>query len=164
MLFTNPEFQKCTGMHVVVIVNGSFSAPYYLYSFISPLQASVSGTISEAANAQLDATIASVMRVFVDALVDIPEHRRLSLFHKLLTTLDPQQHLWLFLCLVMESHTMHHSENTSDNKKTQEVDSRAPKRIEVALQIVSKFPPDTVLLNCIRIIKYLLLLPMEKGV
>lgn len=110
----------------------------------------------------VDSTIASIMRVFVDALLDIPEHRRLSLFHKLLTTLDPQQYLWLFLCLVMESHTEHH---TDDSKRSggSRADSEAPKRIEVALQIVTQFVPETILLNCVRVLRYLLTLPMEKG-
>lgn len=129
------------------------------------IKASKSGTFSVGANSQLDATIASIMRVFVDALLDIPEHRRLSLFHKVLTTLDPQQYMWLFLCLVMESHTVHHSESTNDNRKNKGAgtNSEAPKRIEVALQIVTQFPPDTILSNCIQLLKYLLSLPLEKG-
>ncbi|KAK3912207.1 HEAT repeat-containing protein 1 [Frankliniella fusca] len=129
------------------------------------IKASKSGTFSANANSQLDATIASIMRVFVDALLDIPEHRRLSLFHKVLTTLDPQQYMWLFLCLVMESHTVHHSESTNDNRKTRGISSssEAPKRIEVALQIVTQFAPDVILSNCVQLLKYLLSLPLEKG-
>lgn len=104
------------------------------------------------------------MRVFVDALLDIPEHRRLSLFHKLLATLDPQQYLWLFLCLVMESHTVHHSESTQESRKAKgAIDSEAPKRIEVALQIVTKFAPVTILSNCVKLLQYMLYLPIETG-
>lgn len=128
------------------------------------IKASNSGSLSNNAAFHLDATIASVMRVFVDALLDIPEHRRLSLFHKLLTTLNPEQYLWLFLCLVMESHTVHHSESTQESRKGKGgVDSEAPKRIEVSLQIVTKFNPVVILSNCVRLLQYMLTLPIETG-
>ncbi|XP_034252662.1 HEAT repeat-containing protein 1 [Thrips palmi] len=127
------------------------------------IKASNSGSLSNSAALHLDTTIASVMRVFVDALLDIPEHRRLSLFHRLLTTLDPQQYLWLFLCLVMESHAVHHSESANDNNKKTRGAVEAPKRIEVALQIVTQFTPVTILSNCVRLLQYMLCLPVEPG-
>lgn len=129
------------------------------------MQVNDNGSLSVKARSELSVTITSVLSVFVDALLDIPEHRRLSLFHKLLTTLDPQQYLWLFLCLVMESHTVHHSETTNDSKKTRgaSADSEAPKRIEVALQIVTQFSPSVILSNCVRLLRYLFILPIDKG-
>lgn len=41
-------------------------------------------------------------QVFVDALPDLPEHRRLPLFTQLATTIDVEQNLWLLVALMCE--------------------------------------------------------------
>lgn len=50
--------------------------------------------------------VAGVIRVFVSALLDVPEHRRIPILDKLMNTLDAQTYLWLFLCLVFECHAV----------------------------------------------------------
>lgn len=52
-----------------------------------------------------ESAVASVTRVFVGAFLDIPEHRRLPLFTKLVTTLGASDHLWVLAAQMAEHHT-----------------------------------------------------------
>jgi len=112
---------------------------------------------------KLNETVASVMRVFVDALLDVPEHRRLALYHKLLFTLDANRFLWLFLALVFESHVVHARSETGDPKRKGAPQADVPKRLEVALQLVNQFPLETIFKNCVDLVQYVRMLPLEKG-
>lgn len=51
--------------------------------------------------------IVGVLRVFAGALLDVPEHRRVPLYTKLLITLRQDRVLWAFLALVFECHVLH---------------------------------------------------------
>lgn len=44
--------------------------------------------------------LAQVCQVFVDALPDLPEHRRLSLFTQLASTIDASKNLWILIALI----------------------------------------------------------------
>lgn len=48
-------------------------------------------------------TITDVLRVFVDALLDVPEHRRIPLYTKLLKNINTKENFHLFLILVLEA-------------------------------------------------------------
>lgn len=95
-------------------------------------------------------SVARVLRVFVDAIVDIPEHRRITLFNQLLTRLGAKEHLQLFLLLVFEAHVAHAQQKV------------VPKRLEVAATICNEFHPDIVIETCIKLTDYLRKLPDEK--
>ncbi|XP_076364853.1 HEAT repeat-containing protein 1-like isoform X2 [Tachypleus tridentatus] len=49
-------------------------------------------------------TVSMVTRVFVDAVLDVPQHRRLPVFSKLIHTLGPKQYLWIPLGQVFDQH------------------------------------------------------------
>lgn len=51
---------------------------------------------------KLQVKLAQVCQVFVDALPDLPEHRRLPLFTQLANTIDVEENLWLLLALMCE--------------------------------------------------------------
>ncbi|EFA00063.1 HEAT repeat-containing protein 1 homolog [Tribolium castaneum] len=98
-------------------------------------------------------TIARVLRVFVDALLDVPEHRRMPIYGHLLTKLQVKDNLYIFLLLIFESHVNH-----SHRDKNKEDDM---KRLEIAASVCREFSPEIVIQNCINLMKYLKELPDE---
>lgn len=94
---------------------------------------------------ELTERVVPVLRVFVAVLIDVPVHRRIPLYEKLLNTFDPKTSLWVFLVLVFESHIL----NATDIQTTQS------KRLEIATTISLQFPPDIILHTCIELLKYL---------
>nr|CAD7203295.1 unnamed protein product [Timema douglasi] len=110
------------------------------------IKASQSDKISLVGDQELTCSIARVLSVFTVALLDIPEHRRLPLFYKLLSTVDPNLSLWLLLCLVVESHVSCWAEG--DLPKGHSKDE-TPKRLEFCLKQMKKnsHPVSEVLFN-----------------
>ncbi|XP_047117771.1 HEAT repeat-containing protein 1 [Schistocerca piceifrons] len=131
------------------------------------IRAEHSGVLTEKMNSQLEDIVAKVMRVFVDAVMDIPEHRRISLFHKLLQTLNAEKFLWLFISLVLESHVLRGNDgvdNRNTNKKGCEnkEQNAMPKRLEFLMNITKQFSPYVIIKNCVSVIRYVRLLPSSK--
>jgi hypothetical protein len=112
-------------------------------------------------SADVDSAVCAVLRVFADTVLHIPEHRRLLLFHKILTTLGPEHSLWLFLCLVLEEHVTHSQEELMPAARKDR--GELPQRLEFALNLARSFPPFTVIVTCIKMVKYVQSLPAEKG-
>ncbi|PNF34295.1 HEAT repeat-containing protein 1 [Cryptotermes secundus] len=111
-------------------------------------------------SSDVDSAVCSVLRVFADTALHIPEHRRLVLFHKILTTLGPENSLWLFLCLVLEEHVMRsQEEQTSSGRRDR---GELPPRLDFALNLSRTFSPSAVIITCIKMIKYVQSLPVEK--
>lgn len=104
--------------------------------------------------------VCKVLRVFVDALLDVPEHRRMPLFKQLLERIDVKENLYLFLLLVFEAHVVHGSgEKQRGALEKYEV---TPKRLDVAADLARLFEPTVVIINCIKIVEYLNNLPVDK--
>ena len=57
------------------------------------------------------------MQVFVDAFPHIPQHRRLPLFDKLITTLGSDRFLWLMMLLLVNGHVIRRERKTSEGDK-----------------------------------------------
>lgn len=105
--------------------------------------------------------VCKVLRVFVDALLDVPEHRRMPLYKQLLEKIDVEENLFLFLLLVFESHVVHGSgEKQRGALEKYEV---TPKRLDVAADLARLFAPNIVITSCIKIIEYLNSLPVDKS-
>ncbi|KAJ8918485.1 hypothetical protein NQ315_008182 [Exocentrus adspersus] len=100
-------------------------------------------------------TITKVLRVFVDVLLDVPEHRRMPLYKQLLHKFNVEENLYLFLLLVFESQVLRSSQEKSSS-------DTQPKRLEIAANLAREFTPYIVLGSCIKLIKYLNELPDEK--
>lgn len=104
--------------------------------------------------------VCRVLRVFVDALLDVPEHRRMPLYKQLLEKIDVNENLYLFLLLVFEAHVVHGSgEKQRGALEKYEV---TPKRLDVAADLARLFPPNIVITSCIKIMEYLNGLPIDK--
>ena len=50
--------------------------------------------------------VTDIVRVFVDAAPHVPPHRRLPLFSHLLSTVGPQDYLYVALGLLVEKHVV----------------------------------------------------------
>ena len=107
-------------------------------------------------SAEMDSAVSSVLRVFADSLLHVPVHRRLLLYQKLITTLGPDNSLWLFVCLVLEGHVVNVQEEPVERGEMSQ-------RQKFILNFTRDFPPSTVITTSIRLIKYVQSLPIDKG-
>ncbi|XP_018325766.1 HEAT repeat-containing protein 1 [Agrilus planipennis] len=108
--------------------------------------------------------IAKVLRVFVDAILDIPEHRRMPLFKQLLSRLDTKSSLYVLLLLIFEAHVLHgHSEKSKPkgNRLLTEA-GNIQKRLDIAMHICGLFSPEILLSTCIKLLEYLRKQPDDK--
>lgn len=76
-------------------------------------------------NTELEEGVTNVLRVFVAAIMHVPEHRRVPLFKKLLVSLNDGEYMWIFLCLVFEKHVLDfNTQRMSDGSKWKYVSIR----------------------------------------
>ncbi|XP_039278658.1 HEAT repeat-containing protein 1 [Nilaparvata lugens] len=101
--------------------------------------------------------IKEVLQVFAAAVLDIPEHRRLALIHKLLTTLDADGgYLWLFICQVLASSVL---EPEPRPPNSAELSQRKMKTLQ---DLCLEFPPSAILQSMYSIMKHVTSLPHDK--
>ncbi|XP_053664257.1 HEAT repeat-containing protein 1 homolog [Anopheles marshallii] len=111
--------------------------------------------------------IIPILKIFSDIILDVPEHRRILLYVKLLQTLGANEYLWVFLGVLIESDVMkggHKAEKRKATKSRVDAElslSEMSKRMEVALLIASEFEPTVIIQTCTNLIDYLRDLPME---
>lgn len=99
-----------------------------------------------------DDDVIPILKIFASIILQVPEHRRLLLYVKLLTTLNADKFLWMFVGLVMESQVMNHQRSASQEE--------LPQRVQVALAIAKEFEVRTILESSTSLIVYLKELPM----
>lgn len=109
----------------------------------------------------LESRIIPVLRIFVDAVLDIPEHRRLPLFTKLLQTLSADHFIWIFLAILFESHIIHGGEE-NDMKRKPHNKEEPVKRLNFAMSLLFEFSPEIIMKNFVKLIMYLKSLPEDK--
>ena len=93
-----------------------------------------------------------ILRIFVVSLPDIPEHRRIPLFVKLLQLL--RNHLHLFYLLTFESHVLSQSKDVVSQRT-------ATQRFDFAVTISQEFSPQILIDVCVKIVEFLKALPVE---
>lgn len=93
-----------------------------------------------------------LLRTFIVSLPDIPEHRRIPLFVKLLQLLDNYFHLYYLL--TFESHVVSRIMRIT-NQKT------PGQRLEFALQVSQEFSPARLIQVCVRLAKFMGELPVD---
>ncbi|XP_059617270.1 HEAT repeat-containing protein 1 homolog [Phlebotomus argentipes] len=113
----------------------------------------------EKSSEELEFLVAPVLNVFVDIILDVPEHRRLPMYVKLIETLGANEHLWLFLGILFSSHVLRDSKPKKDPRQDA---GELPKRIQVALAIANEFPPDAVLVTCTKLIEHVQKILVER--
>lgn len=113
--------------------------------------------------AERNALVVPVLKVFSDIVLDVPEHRRIPLYVKLINTLGAEEHLWIFLAVLFESHITH-GDKEKHKPKTDDVLSELPKRIEIALALALEYDAATIVITSTKLIEFLQKLPMNKPV
>ncbi|KAL1459635.1 hypothetical protein WDU94_011599 [Cyamophila willieti] len=115
--------------------------------------------------------VVEVLRVFTDAIMDIPDHRRIYLMEKLLTTLNNGHYLYVFLQLMFERHVLHPEPILEPNTvkrynkdliTQQNGASGMPKRLKLALHVCSKYPLNILIESCYKLVQFLQFIPQDK--
>ena len=106
--------------------------------------------------------VVSVFKVFVGAILDVPEHRRKPLYENLITKIGAMDNLYIFLLLMLESHVFHSNTDKQQNKSQPDLSTSTTKRLDIALELCKEFPLNVVIANCTKIIFHLKCLPEEK--
>lgn len=140
----------------------SFQIITHIIEAIVPILTRLDGATS---NAKRNALVIPVLKVFADIILDVPEHRRLPLYTKLMDTIGANDYLWMFLVILFESHVLHHTGDS--NKKSTERTSlhiERPQRVEVALALTKEFKCNTIVITTTKLISFLQQLPTNKPV
>lgn len=60
-----------------------------------------------------DNEIISILKIFASIVLNVPEHRRLMIFDKLLRTMGEDQFLWIFVGLVLQQQVVNHKKGAA---------------------------------------------------
>lgn len=124
-------------------------------------------TTGKSSDDTTEANVVEVLRVFTDAIMDIPDHRRVYLLEKLLNTLYNGHYLYVFLELMFERHVLHPEPLQEVNtvkrfNKDIKQSSGMPKRLKLALHVCSKYPLNILIESCYKLVQFLQLIPQDK--
>uniref|UniRef100_A0A182Q5N1 HEAT repeat-containing protein 1 n=1 Tax=Anopheles farauti TaxID=69004 RepID=A0A182Q5N1_9DIPT len=145
----------------------------YSFQIISKIIETIVPTIAHGGGVKAQAAtntmaqVIPILKIFSDIILDVPEHRRILLYVKLLQTLGPNEYLWVFLGVLIESDVMkggHKAEKQNAAKSRAEAElalSELSKRMEMALLIAREFESTVIIQTCTNLIDYLRSLPME---
>ncbi|KFV61142.1 HEAT repeat-containing protein 1 [Dryobates pubescens] len=109
-----------------------------------------SGTVEE--------VVIKIIRVFVDALPHVPEHRRLPILTQLITTVGGDKFLWVLLVLLFEQYVTKTVTATSSTDK----DAVLEADTEFWISICCEFSVRSQFQSMMKIIQYLTELPENK--
>lgn len=136
----------------------------YSFQVIAKTLESVIPTLIEASKkTAVEPVVTTVIHVFADALPEVPEHRRIPVFDKLLTTLDPEVYLWLAPTLILSNMaTQGPRLGRGLLKEDEGAKDRVVPDVEFSLNVCHLYKPQVQLKACIRTLEYLQSLPIEK--
>ncbi|NXD65414.1 HEAT1 protein, partial [Eolophus roseicapillus] len=106
----------------------------------------------------VEEVVIKIIRVFVDALPHVPEHRRLPILAQLITTVGGDKFLWVLLVLLFEQYV------TKTVTATSSTDKDAVLEADTAfwISICCEFNVQTQFQSMMKIIRYLTELPENK--
>lgn len=93
-------------------------------SLVFALQAENDHDSSETAG-NVKGVVIKIIRVFVDALPHVPEHRRLPILEQLISTLGGERFLWILLVLLFEQHVTKSVASVANGEKVKIMFERA---------------------------------------
>ncbi|XP_055547032.1 HEAT repeat-containing protein 1 homolog [Wyeomyia smithii] len=112
-----------------------------------------------------------ILKIFSDVILDVPEHRRVPLYSKLIQTLGPSEYLWVFLGVLLESDVIkggkkaeEESEKRVGKKKHRIEPEYSPnftKRLEIGMNVVREFEPSVIVETCTQLLRYIQQLPLQ---
>ncbi|KAL2306281.1 hypothetical protein Nmel_004197 [Mimus melanotis] len=106
----------------------------------------------------VEEVVIKIIRVFVDALPHVPEHRRLPILSQLITTVGGDKFLWVLLVLLFEQYVTKTVTATSSTDK----DAVLEADTEFWISICCEFNVRSQLQSVMKIIQYLTELPENK--
>ena len=104
--------------------------------------------------------LAQVTQVFVDALPDLPEHRRLSLFKQLAVTLGVNENLWVIMTLLVYSYIARDSLPEVDEGIEKQ---RIPRNIAFSITLNGQFSVVDQVQAVNNVFSYISSLPINKA-
>ncbi|XP_071954262.1 HEAT repeat-containing protein 1-like [Antedon mediterranea] len=123
------------------------------------VKANDSKTSEGALTSESDSNVAMVLRVFVDALPHVPEHRQMMLFTELITTLGHERYLWMLVVLLLTNQV----ENSSLGGDAKEEDDHKFSHVyKLPLSLCHQCSTSSQLVTLTTLVKYLLTLPQDK--
>lgn len=137
----------------------------YSFQIISKIIASIIPTLikhnERKSDAERTALVVPVLKVFSDIVLDVPEHRRLPLYVQLIETLNPNDYLWMFLAVLIESHVEHEAKlrQSPQSRGQAPADAELPRRIEIALALAKEFNCETIVVTATKMIRFVQKLP-----
>ncbi|XP_054724260.1 HEAT repeat-containing protein 1-like [Uloborus diversus] len=160
-----PEYVLNNVMSIFTFMGNTLVRQDNSYSFqvISQTIETIVPAFLEASSRQTDSestqAVAAMIRVFVDSLVDIPGHRQLPVFTKLLTTLNPSKYLWIPLGQICDQYaSVFHDIVLEDvnNCKISPI-------LDFAVSLHRHFSPRDQIITCINLLKFVENLPDFKA-
>ncbi|XP_072906670.1 HEAT repeat-containing protein 1 [Hemitrygon akajei] len=106
----------------------------------------------------VESVVTKIIRVFVDAMPHVPEHRRVPVLSKLIETVSAERFLWALLLLLFEQHVTKTTSSTSTDEKETVLESD----IEFWITVGCEFTVQEQLQSFINILSYLSRLPEDK--
>ncbi|RMC12767.1 hypothetical protein DUI87_10292 [Hirundo rustica rustica] len=106
----------------------------------------------------VEEVVIKIIRVFVDALPHVPEHRRLPILSQLITTVGGDKFLWVLLVLLFEQYVTKTVTATSSTEK----DAVLEADTEFWISICCEFNVRSQFQSVMKIIQYLTELPENK--
>lgn len=122
----------------------------YSFQIISKIIENVVPTLALGKRGDYD--VIPILKIFASIILQVPDHRRLMLYVKLLSTLDVNKYLWMFVGLVMESQVSAHQKGVPQEE--------LPQRVQIALAIAKEFEVKTIVESSTSLIVYLKDFPM----
>ncbi|XP_064652664.1 HEAT repeat-containing protein 1-like [Lineus longissimus] len=110
---------------------------------------------------KLDTVVASVIQVFVDAYPHIPEHRRLPILSKLVSTLGGATFLWTTLLLLLDGYVMTEATKPQDEQDTKASNYVHP-MVTFCLDLSNQFEPDVQMITAKMFMQFLVKLPEKE--
>ncbi|CAL9686707.1 unnamed protein product [Knipowitschia caucasica] len=102
--------------------------------------------------------VTRILDVFVDALPHVPEHRRVPVLQQLLSTVGPQDFLWVLLGLMCKQHTT----TTAAARPTAEDKDSSQKHWDLWLSICCEFSPKVQIQTVVQVLVFLQSLPHQQ--
>ncbi|ALC38653.1 l-2-k09022 [Drosophila busckii] len=103
------------------------------------------------------ALLLPVLKVFADICLDVPVHRRLTLYQTLFRVLPAAAHHWQLLCMLLEAQML--QEQAQQGKQILQDKTR----LEFACELTLSFEPAVILQTCVQLLSYLTELPASKA-
>ncbi|XP_058450282.1 HEAT repeat-containing protein 1 homolog [Malaya genurostris] len=144
----------------------------YSILIITKIIETIIPTLARSSEANKQDKVIPILKIFTDVILDVPEHRRVPLYTKLIQTLGPSDHLWMFLGVLLESDVMKGGKKAEMEmeakiwkKKKHTVESdHSPnfsKRLEIGMNIAHEFDPAVVVETCVQLLRYIQELPLQ---